>query len=210
MRITGLELPIARLTIHERGFMNRFKFVDTIQAKFTAEKPITLESVEFNEKYDLTIDDNADDIWIRRIFDPATIAAAPRARSHSRTCKYYDSAWWFVEKEHLDAKRARQAGHLERRSRAGDRAPGTGPESLAANRTALAALLDERHRVAAETRAAGTADAVDVVVVGLRLIEVDDVGDLRDVEATCGDVGRDEDVDLVGLERVERALALRL
>lgn len=108
MRLTGIDLPIARLTIHERGFMNRFEVFDKLQGKLTAERPIKLESVEFNEKYDLTISDDADDIWIRRIFDPATIAASTSGQIHIPDLKYYDKAWWFIESGHLDAK------HLEK------------------------------------------------------------------------------------------------
>lgn len=104
MRISGLELPIDRLTIHERGFMNRFELFDKIQATVTPERPIKLESVDFNNKYDLTISDNADDIWIRRIFDPATIAASLAGTIHIPDLKYYDGAWWLVESGHLKVK----------------------------------------------------------------------------------------------------------
>lgn len=104
MRITGIALPIDRLTIHERGFMNRFELFDKIQAKATPERPIKLESVEFNEKYDLTIADNADDIWIRRIFDPATIQASLTGQIHIPDLKYYDNAWWLIEANHLIAR----------------------------------------------------------------------------------------------------------
>lgn len=101
MRLTGRELPIERLTIHQRGFMNKSKFFDSIQGKFTKEKPVSLESVEFNEKWDLTIADNADEVWIRRIFDPATIAALNDGSFTIPDVQYYGNAWWFVEKEHF-------------------------------------------------------------------------------------------------------------
>lgn len=104
MRVTGLELPIQRLSIHERGLMNRFELFDKIQASVTPERPVKLESVEFNNKYDLTISDTADDIWIRRIFDPATIAASLAGAIHIPDLKYYDSAWWFVEPGHLKVR----------------------------------------------------------------------------------------------------------
>jgi hypothetical protein len=101
MRLTGRELPIRRLTIHQRGMLNKFKFVDSIQSALTNEKSISLESAAFNEKWDLTIDDNADEIWIRRIFDPATITALNDGRFTIPDVQYYDRAWWFVEKEHF-------------------------------------------------------------------------------------------------------------
>lgn len=102
LRLTGVQLPITRLTIHERGFMNRFATIDKLQGAVTRERPISLESVAFNEKYDLTIDDTADEIWIRRIFDPATIAAVINGQLHIPDLRYYDGAWWLVEDAHLD------------------------------------------------------------------------------------------------------------
>ena len=57
---------------------------------------------------------------------------------------------------------------------------------------------------------AGTADAVDVAVAVVRRIEVDDVRDPGDVDAAGGDVGRDQRVDMAGLERCQRPLALAL
>jgi hypothetical protein len=108
MRLTGRELPIESLTMHQRGFMNKFKFVDSIQSKFTGQKSISLESVAFDEKWDLTIDDNADEIWIRRIFDPATIAMLNAGGFTIPDVQYYGKAWWFVEKEHFKIEELEQ------------------------------------------------------------------------------------------------------
>lgn len=101
MRLTGRELPIRRLTIHQRGMLNKFKWVDNLQGMVTSERPISLESVAFNEKFDLTIDDQADEVWIRRIFDPATIQSLVDGGFTIPDIQYYDRAWWFVEREHF-------------------------------------------------------------------------------------------------------------
>lgn len=101
MRLKGRDLPIRRLTIHQRSALNKFKWVDNLQGKFTKEKPISLESVAFNEKFDLTIDDQADEIWIRRIFDPATIQSLLDGQFTIPDVKFYDHCWWFVEREHF-------------------------------------------------------------------------------------------------------------
>ena len=69
---------------------------------------------------------------------------------------------------------------------------------------------DERDRLARRARPAGPADPVDVVLRVPRQLEVDDVRQVLDVEAAGGDVGRDEDPDLAGLEALERARPLRL
>ena len=68
----------------------------------------------------------------------------------------------------------------------------------------------EGDAVAAAARAAGAADAVHVVVVALRRVEVDHVRDVVDVEPAGGDVRRDERRDAPALELLERALALVL
>ena len=58
--------------------------------------------------------------------------------------------------------------------------------------------------------ACGAADAVDVVLGIDGDVVVEDVGDAFDVEASCGDVGGDEDVVLTFTESLEGALALDL
>ena len=58
--------------------------------------------------------------------------------------------------------------------------------------------------------AAGAADAVHVGLGVVRRVEVDHVRDAADVDSAGGDVGRDQRVDLEGLELRERALALAL
>lgn len=108
MRLTGRELPIARLNFKRRGMLNRFDWADKLQGAMTKERPVSLESAEFNSAYDLTIDDAADDIWIRRIFDPATIAAVLAGQIIIPDLAYYDWAWWTVEKGHFKTRELEQ------------------------------------------------------------------------------------------------------
>ncbi len=63
---------------------------------------------------------------------------------------------------------------------------------------------DEADRVARGPCPPGPADAVDVVLGVPRQLEVDDVGQVLDVEPAGRDVGRHQDPDLAGLEPVER------
>ena len=58
--------------------------------------------------------------------------------------------------------------------------------------------------------AAGAADAVHIGVAVLRGVEVDDVGDARDVDPAGGDVGGDQRIDLTGVEAGQRPFALAL
>src|SRR5690606_32748450 len=70
--------------------------------------------------------------------------------------------------------------------------------------------VDERDR---DTRAASAARTAGAVQVGLLVVRdrvVDHVRDVVHVDATGGDVGRDHDFLLTGLERGHRALALLL
>ena len=69
---------------------------------------------------------------------------------------------------------------------------------------------DEGQGVTDAAGAAGAADAVDVVLVGLGLAEVDDMGNVDDVDAAGGHVGSDQDSGLAALEAIEGALALTL
>src|SRR4051812_41954724 len=109
----------------------------------------------------------------------------------------------------LPTRRAlsRPGGRRRAHPRGGERVT----EAEAARELADVGLLlgeDEGDAGTAAPGAACAADAVHVVLVAVRRIEVDHVGDVVDVEATGGDVGCDERRDLPGLEACERALAL--
>ena len=56
---------------------------------------------------------------------------------------------------------------------------------------------------------AGPADPVDVVLGVFGQVEVDDVGDARDVDPAADDVGRHQGLQPAGAERVEDAVPLR-
>ena len=68
----------------------------------------------------------------------------------------------------------------------------------------------EADRIADRMRAAGAADAVDVILGLLREVVVDDVRDAVDVDAARGDVGRDQHRALARLEAFEREQPLAL
>src|SRR4051812_31651239 len=56
----------------------------------------------------------------------------------------------------------------------------------------------------------GAADAVDILLRHIGQLEVDDVAHARHIDAARGDVGRDQHLDLAGLELAQRTLTLRL
>ena len=59
--------------------------------------------------------------------------------------------------------------------------------------TVLSLRFDKRIRNAVGTGPTGATDTVYIVIVGVGLVKVDDVADIGDVEATCGNIGCDED-----------------
>src|SRR5437762_5725004 len=69
---------------------------------------------------------------------------------------------------------------------------------------------DERHGLARFPRAAGAADAVDVVFRDVRQVVVHDVRQRLDVQAPRRDVGGDEHLQLAVLEALQGLHALRL
>jgi hypothetical protein len=68
----------------------------------------------------------------------------------------------------------------------------------------------EREGVAGQLGAAGSADAMDVVIGCGRHIEIDDVAERLDVDPAGRDVGGDEHAILPALEAVQRLRPLRL
>jgi hypothetical protein len=77
-------------------------------------------------------------------------------------------------------------------------------------RSMALARRHEQDRLAAAAGAAGAADAVHVAFGVVGNVVVQHVADALDVEAACGDVGGDDDVELAVLQPLHGALALRL
>lgn len=125
LQIQGPPLPIASMSFGTREFLNRFRLFDKLDSAFTKQRAVELESIDFNEKFDLEIADTADDIWIRRVFDPQTIDALVSGKFAIPDLRYYDSCFWLVESGHYQARKldemkawqgraANAIGHLAR------------------------------------------------------------------------------------------------
>mmetsp|Transcript_105581 Transcript_105581/g.315367 ORF Transcript_105581/g.315367 Transcript_105581/m.315367 type:complete len:336 (+) Transcript_105581:272-1279(+) len=71
-------------------------------------------------------------------------------------------------------------------------------------------MREQRDSRALAARTPGTANAVHVVLGVARRVEVDDHGDGLDVKTSRGDVGRDEDLGLAGLEGAQSHVSLAL
>src|SRR3546814_7469187 len=68
----------------------------------------------------------------------------------------------------------------------------------------------EADRLALGAGARGAADAVDILLGNVRNLEVDHMADARHIDTACGDVGRDEQLDLARTESLQRVGTLRL
>lgn len=117
MRLTGPQLPVASLSFAKRGVFGSIGLFDSIDSAVTKQHVVELESVDFNEEFKLEVDDGADEIWIRRVFDPATIDAVLTGKLPIPNIQYYDGCWWMAETGHykireLDAMLGWQATAL--------------------------------------------------------------------------------------------------
>lgn len=127
MRLTGKKLPIAKLSWTTRG-LDSIRSVDIAKGAVRGERLVSLESVEFNDRFNLMVDDKADDVWLRRIFDPATIEACTNGTLRIPDLRYYDESWWLVEHgrfepddiDYLKEWQARAAAIIDRLSRVQD------------------------------------------------------------------------------------------
>lgn len=101
--IQGPPLPATSLSFGRRDLFNRLRLFDKIDAAVTSQRNVELESIEFNKTFDLEIDDHADDVWIRRVFDPQTIDALVKGTLEIPNLRYYDHTYWLVEADHYKA-----------------------------------------------------------------------------------------------------------
>lgn len=101
--IQGPVLPVASLSFGRRGAMNRLRVFDKLDSALTGQRAVELESIDFNETFDLEIDDHADDVWIRQVFDPPTIDAIVSGSFEIPNLQYYDRTFWLVRNGHYEA-----------------------------------------------------------------------------------------------------------
>ncbi|MDO8795348.1 MAG: hypothetical protein Q7J25_12080 [Vicinamibacterales bacterium] len=104
LQIQGPLLPVASLSFGTRDFLNRFRMFDKLDSAFSKQRAVELESIEFNEKFDLEIADGADDVWIRPVFDPRMIDALAGGTLVFPDLRYYDNCFWLVEAGHYKAR----------------------------------------------------------------------------------------------------------
>ncbi|HEV7918981.1 MAG TPA: hypothetical protein VGO97_05320 [Solirubrobacterales bacterium] len=102
MQISGPTLPVASLNFNRRGPVN-IRMLDRLDSTVTSQRHVELESIDFNEKFKLEMDDHGDDVWVRQVFDPVTIDALVTGTLDLADIRYYDGAFWMVDDGQYDA-----------------------------------------------------------------------------------------------------------
>lgn len=69
-------------------------------------------------------------------------------------------------------------------------------------------FINKSQRLTRRAAASSPTDAVNVIFVGGGLVKINDVANIRDVQAARRNIGGDHDPRLIIFERPERALAL--
>ncbi len=104
VRISGTRLPIMSLSFAQRGKLGAIGLFDDLDSAFTKQRVIELESIDFNEKFKLEVDDDADEIWIRRVFDPTTIDALVTGKMQFPDIRYCGECFWLVKPKHYKVR----------------------------------------------------------------------------------------------------------
>lgn len=100
MQLVGPQLSIGQMSLLRQGAGDDLHWKSQLRGRFAPERLASLESVEFNQRFELRIGTAADEVAIRQIFDPATIDALLRLPATLSSLFYSSGSWWFIEKDH--------------------------------------------------------------------------------------------------------------
>ena len=108
---------------------------EKLRSTFTGSRNVNLESDEFNSRYTLLVEDAADDVIVRRIFEPAFIVRCVEGRFPMATFQYERPALAFIWSDQYDISELEEVEH-----RIADASPMA--EALTAIRARLATELN--------------------------------------------------------------------
>jgi hypothetical protein len=108
---------------------------EKLRSTFTGSRNVNLESSEFNRRFTLLVDDTADDLMVRRVFEPAFIVRCVEGRFPMATFQYQRPALAFIWGDQYDVTELEEVEH-----RIADAAPMA--EALTVIRQRLAAELN--------------------------------------------------------------------
>lgn len=104
MQLTGPGLPLERMSLLRTGAAAELMWKEELRGSFAPELTVSLESVEFNNLFDLKIGTAADEVAIRQIFDPATIDRILKNQVTFPNLIFSSGSWWLIEKEHYSLR----------------------------------------------------------------------------------------------------------
>jgi hypothetical protein len=104
---TILRLDLGALGIHRLQLAPQSlggAMLEKLGSAFSDMRSVDLESAEFNKKFTLRVDDGADDLFVRRVFEPAMIVRCVEGAFPMATFQYEDGALAFVWGDPYDVK----------------------------------------------------------------------------------------------------------
>ena len=126
------DLGLKRVALSPQGF--GCGFAEKLRGMFTGDRSVQLESSEFNDRFCLFVADDADEIAVRRLFEPALIVRLVEGRFPLATFQYEQGALAFVWSDQYDVEELEEVEH-----RVADATPIA--EALVAQRDRLAPEL---------------------------------------------------------------------
>jgi hypothetical protein len=130
------DLGIGRLSLTPEGFGGGF--AERLRSMFTSDRSVQLESSEFNDRFCLLVDEQTDELAVRRVFEPGFIVRLVEGRFPLATFQYEQGALAFVWSDQYDVEELEEVEH-----RVSDATP------------IAQALASARDRVAPELRRRG-------------------------------------------------------
>ena len=133
LRLDLGDLGLEKLQLSPQGLGGGM--FEKLRSTFTGSHNVNLESSEFNRRFTLLVDDRADDLMVRRVFEPAFIVRCVEGRFPMATFQYERPALAFIWGDQYDVTELEEIEH-----RIADAAPMA--EALAAIRQRLATELN--------------------------------------------------------------------
>jgi hypothetical protein len=84
---------------------------EKLRSTFTGSRNVNLESDEFNSRYTVLVEDAADDLMVRRIFEPAFIVRCVEGRFPMATFQYERPALAFIWGDQYDISELDEVEH---------------------------------------------------------------------------------------------------
>jgi hypothetical protein len=109
LRMALGDLGVHRVSLSPQGFGGGF--AEKLRGTFTDDRSVQLESSEFNDRFCLFVADGADEIAVRRIFEPALVVRLVEGRFPLATFQFEQGALAFVWSDQYDVEELEEIEH---------------------------------------------------------------------------------------------------